>query len=145
MFQSYKRARYAGNVFRTQASQVNLKGDDSHVRFDYRAAEGGQALRKGFATILRLFEHRAYPGGPSRVVVEGNWWTVVGTCPIAGTTLGKEDADHAFNHSSRFVFLDECYQRPIAIWPHDPFQELDDGDERKQWFDVIDRNQASQY
>ena len=138
------RVRYAGTVFRTQASQTNLKGDDSHFRFDYRAAEGGD-LTKGFATIIRMFEHDAYPGGPSRVVVEGAWWKVVGTCPVAGTTLVKKDAAHPFNYSSRFVFLDECYQHPVAMWPHDPFHELEDGDERQQWFDVIDRNQASQY
>ena len=116
MFQSYKRARYAGNVFRTQASQVNLKGDDSHVRFDYRAAEGGD-LTKGFATIIRMFEHEAYPGGPSRVVLEGAWWQVVGTCPVAGTTLVKKNVEHPFNYSSRFVFLDECYQTPSSFGP----------------------------
>ena len=68
--------------------------------------------------------------------------SVMGTCEVAGTTLVKKDPDHDFNHSSRFVFLDMCYQRPVAIWPFDPFKKLLAQDQRKDWFDIIDRNQT---
>ena len=57
----------------------------------------------------------------------------------------KRNPDLVFNHSSKFVCIANCYPRPVAIWPHDPLDDLDQGDERKTWFDVIDRNQDEMY
>ena len=101
--------------------------------------------KKAYAAIQRLFVHEAYPGGPRRYVLEGKWFKVVGVCPIANTTLVRYCPSMPFNTSSRFVFLDACYQRPVAIWPHDPLGDLPLGDRRKDWFDVIDRNQCESY
>ena len=56
-----------------------------------------------------------YPGGPSKVVVEGLWYENVGTCPIAGTTLVRENKNTPFNKCSRFTFLETCYQIPVAV------------------------------
>ena len=92
-----------------------------------------------------LFVHEAYPGGPRRYVLEGKWFKVVGVCPIANTTLVRYCPSMPFNTSSKFVFLDACYQHPVAIWPHDPLGDLPLGDRRKDWFDVIDRNQCESY
>ena len=139
--QAYNRARYAGEVFRTFASSKKVKRCDAYLRYDYVDAASRMAT-KGFAKIRRIFEHEAYPGGPTRVVAEGSWLRVMGKCDVAGTTLVKVDRNHPFNHSSRFVFLDECYQRPVALWPFDPFDKLWRGNPRKKWFDVIDRNQT---
>ena len=139
--QTYERARYAGNVFRTFASQKKVKRCDAYIRYDYENASNGRA-EKGFAKIRRIFEHEAYPGGPTRVVVEGSWLKVMGTCDVAGTALVKRDRNHPFNHSSKFVFIDQCYQRPVALWPFDPFNKLPPGDPRCNWFDIIDRNQT---
>jgi hypothetical protein len=119
--------------------------DDCNFRYDYKAAAGDRVLTKGFARILRIFVHAAFPGGPTRLVVEGCWWKVMGTCPIAGTTLVKEDPDQLFNRTQRFMFLDECYQKPVAIWPHDPLNELDASDCSREWYDVIDRNQTCEF
>ena len=79
------------------------------------------------------------------IMVEGDWFTVMGTCPVAGTTLVRKDLDHPFNSSSRFVFLNNCYNRPVAVWPHDPFDDLVSTDPHKHCFDIIDRNQDETY
>ena len=66
-------------------------------------------------------------------------------CPVAKTTLVRESPSMPFNSSSKFVFLDACYERPVAIWPHDPLGDLPASDPRRDWFDVIDRNQQRSY
>ena len=99
-------------------------------------------MRKAFASITRIFVHSMYPGGPSKVVVEGLWYENVGTCPIAGTTLVRENKNTPFNKCSRFTFLETCYQIPVAVWPYDPHGKLHPEDERRLYFDIIDRNQT---
>ena len=96
---------------------------------------------KGFAQIKRIFEHTAYPGGPTRVVVQGDWLEIKGDCDVAKTSLGAKNPNHLFNSSSPFVFLDTCYTMPVALWPHDPFDKLPPSHPHKLWFDIIDRNQ----
>ena len=142
--QRYQRVEYAGALFRTEGSQRNIKNSDAYVRMDYKAP-GRREIQQAYAAIQRLFVHEAYPGGPRRYVLEGKWFKVVGVCPIANTTLVRYCPSMPFNTSSRFVFLDACYQRPVAIWPHDPLGDLPLGDRRKDWFDVIDRNQCESY
>ena len=89
-----------------------------------------------------MFVHEAFPGGPSRVIVEGEWFRVMGECPVAHTTLVKRDKDFHLNHSMRFVFLEDCYSRPVALWPFDPLHRLEQRDPERGWFHVIDRNQS---
>ena len=141
----YKKVQFAGNFFRTGKYQKDLKTDDSKIRQDYRdagPARGQTVLRKAYATITRMFVHEAFPGGPSRVIVEGEWFRVMGECPVAHTTLVKRDKDFHFNHSMRFVFLEDCYSRPVALWPFDPLHRLEQRDPKRGWFHVIDRNQS---
>ena len=142
--QRYERVQYAGAFFRTARSQLNKKHDDANIKMDYRAP-GDREIKQAYATIQSLFVHEAFPGGPSRYVLEGEWFRAVGTCPIAKTALIRKSASMPFNSSSRFVFVDACYERPVAIWPHDPLGDLPLGDPRKEWFDVIDRNQTATY
>jgi hypothetical protein len=134
--------QYAGSIFRTKHSQRNLKTDNSHLVMDYKPPGANQPVKQAYAQIKDLFEHEAYPGGPKRIVVNGAWFDVMGKCPIAGTTLVKKNRRNPFNFSSKFVFLDDCYQRPVAIWPHDPSGELAANDPKRKWFDVIDRNRS---
>ena len=54
----------------------------------------------------------------------------------------KSDKDFHFNHSMRFVFLEDCYSRPVALWPFDPLHRLEPRDPKRGWFHVIDRNQS---
>jgi hypothetical protein len=145
--QTHTKAESGGHLFRTRGSQGKIKADDSHFRFDYCPTEARYAgqQQKGFAQIKRLFMHTAYPGGPSMMMVEGDWFQVIGTCPVAGTTLVKKDSRHPFNSSSRFVFLNNCYNKPVAVWPHDPFDDLPHTDSHKDCFDIIDRNQDEIY
>ena len=79
------------------------------------------------------------------MMVEGDWFKVIGTCPVAGTMLVKKDSRHPFNSSSRFVFLNNCYTKPVAVWPHDPFDDLPHMNPHKDCFDIIDRNQDEIY
>lgn len=142
--QRYARVQYAGALFRTEGAQRSVKHDDANVRMDF-TAPGERVIQQAYAKIQSLFVHEAFPGGPRRYVVEGNWFKVVGVCPVAKTTLVRESPSMPFNSSSKFVFLDACYERPVAIWPHDPLGDLPASDPRRDWFDVIDRNQQRSY
>lgn len=147
--QTSKRAKYAGNLFRTAQSQVtkHIAHDDSHLRWDYKEARGGRAiLTSAFGTITKLFSHAMYPGGPARVVASVEWLRVEFTCPIAKTTVVSH-GEHPFltDEEDKFVFLDNCYQIPVALWPHDLLGELPAGDPRKGYYDVIDHNQLETF
>ena len=135
--------QFAGSLFRTFKSQKKLKNDDSNLRLDYNHlnARGGVEVRQAYGRIQRLLSHEAYPGGPRRIIVEGLWYEHMGTCEIAHTPLVRKKISYFMNTSSRFAFLDACYQRPVAMWPHDPLDKLPAGDPRKNGFDIIDRNQ----
>ena len=140
--QVYMKVEFAGSLFRTYDRKKQLVHDDTNLRLDYmHEARGGDEVRQAFARITRLISHEAYPGGPTRIIVEGTWYEFMGTCPIAHTPLVKKNKRYFMNLSSRFAFLDNCYQRPVAVWPHDPLDKLPDGDPRKKWFDIIDKNQ----
>lgn len=139
----YNRVQYAGNLFRTVSSQKNIKTDDSHIRVDYYSpvAGGGREKKRAYGTIVRLFMHSAYPGGPERLVVEGQWYEPVGVCQTSKNNLVRENTDYYFNTSSKFAFMDQCCRMPLCVWPYDPLDDLPNGDHRKDWRVIIDRNQ----
>ena len=134
--------QYAGATFRTWKSQLLLKTDDAHIMMDYRRPGHNQPILQAYARIKNVFEHESYPGGPKRIIVEGSWFDVKGVCPIAKTTLVCRNRENQFNFSSKYVFLTDCHERPVALWPYDPLDELGHGRPEKKWFDVINRNQA---
>ena len=142
--QRYQRVEYAGALFRTEKSQRHVKHDDANVRMDYTVSDE-RVVQQAYANIQSLFVHAAFPGGPRRYVLEGNWYKVVGVCPVSKTNLVRESPSMPFNSSSKFIFLDACYERPVAIWPHDPLKDLPVSDPRRDWFRVIDRNQQRSY
>ena len=143
----FEKAQFAGQKFRTMRSQINKVHDDTCIRMDYKAPgrAGGRNVLSAYARIQNMFVHNAYPGGPSRVVVEGDWYRVKGKCEVAGTTLVIEDQEDDFNTSSMCVFLQSCYERPVAFWPYDPLNKLDADHPHNKWLDVIDRNQNQSY
>ena len=142
--QSYNRVEYGGYTFGTMISQEGKKHDNSHFRVDYNELVGRNHTRpaEAYATIADLFIHTMYPGGPSKVVVGGSWLECMGKCPIAGTTLVRKNANHPFNRSAKFTFIQECYTMPVALWPYDPFNRLPSQDPHRQYYDIIDRNQT---
>ena len=124
-----------------------IKHDDIHLRWDYSEANGRfrNAMRTKYATIENIFEHQMFPGGPMRVIVEVSWYTTVGKRPISGIPIVKVDVDAPFNTEQKFLFLDNCYQEPVAVWPHDPLNKLAEDDVYKGYFNVIDRNQTEDF
>ena len=104
--QRYQRVEYAGAIFRTEGDQGQVKNDDANVRMDF-AAPGERVIQQAYARIQSLFVHEAFQEDP----VGMYWFNVVGVCPVTKTTLVCESASMPFNSSSKFVFLDACYER----------------------------------
>lgn len=146
--QAYSKASYAGQLFRTKASQKKTKSDNSHLRYDYKTYVGERSKKtkmvKAFVQIISMFEHEMYPGGPTQVVVEGAWYKHIGLSKF-GLDLVAPDPTNGIHTHSRFIFLTNCYQRPVALWPYDPFGKLPKDDLRKGSFAVIDRNQDEEF
>jgi len=71
-----------------------------------------------------------------------DWYDSQGTHELSGLPLvSKTNEDPAA--FTKLVFMKECYPRPVAIWPNDPLDLLDEDDLTKQYFRVIDRNETS--
>ena len=102
------------------------------------------AIKKSFARVKRIFQHDLFPGGPTRLFVQGAWYQDEGVCPIAGTQLVSPHPTHHFTTQSKFTTLSSCYQQPVALWPYDPKGVLPAGDRRNTFFDVIDRNEEQE-
>jgi hypothetical protein len=144
--QDFKAAVYAGYTFHVEDKTSAASRDNSIFRLDYKkAGVRGNALNKSFARVQRIFTHIMYPGGPTRVFVQGAWYRDEGVRPIAGTQLVSPHPDHIFTLESKFVLLTSCYQQPVALWPHDPKGLLPDGHLGADMFDVIDRNEEQEY
>jgi len=142
----YRRAKYGGNSFRTKAGQPSsYKKDDSNFRMDYAKVDvaGHTRQKRLYGSIQRLFVHALYPGGEEKIVVEGNFYRTMTRCPIAGTYRIKKDATYTdpLNTGTCFTFLRDCYQEPVALWPHDPLGRKRQTDPGRKLWDVIDRNQ----
>ena len=96
---------------------------------DYKRPGHNQPILQAYARTKKLLEHESYPGGP------------VPDCEDLDHT-GMQEQKNQFNFSSKYVFLTDCHEHPVALWPYDPLGELRHGRPEKKWFDVINRNQA---
>ena len=133
---------YAGSEFRTQASQENLRTDNSKVRYEYLARDtnGRERRWKAYGVIQRIFKHEMYPGGPVICLLECNWYPRVDLDAKSFNILvGSQPAPGA--DGDRFVNVQNCYQLPIVLWPHDPLGLCSIDDPRRDLLEVIDRNQ----
>ena len=67
-----------------------------------------------------MFVHELYQGGPSLVILEGNW-TDVELPGISGVRLPvvNENAHSYFNTNGRFVALEDCVPYNLALLPND--------------------------
>jgi hypothetical protein len=119
--------------------------DNSIFRMDFKSEIRGRTkINKSFARVKRIFKHTMFPGGPTNIFVQGEWYKDEGVCPIAGTHLVSPHPEHHFTHESKFSLLSQCYQQPVALWPFDPLKKLPTLDARRNFFDVIDRNEEQQ-
>jgi len=134
--QVYEKVRYAGYAFCTSRSQKLSKTDNSNVAKPYNVvlANGKTVRQILYGKIECLFIHHLYPLGPSRCVLKVNWFVDHGFapsgCPLVDTTKDWETS---------YVFLEDCFQIPVAVWPHDPLGRK--VGETAQWSEIIDRNQ----
>ena len=135
----YIRVQYAGHTFRTAASEVHIKTCNSILRIDYVEHDG--ATRAAYGSIKRLFEHHMFPGGPSRLVAECDWYFDEGIDEVSGLPIVSVKPDSNFNRKSRFTFFESVYARPVAVWPYDPFAEFDSSVAHRNHYLVIDRNE----
>jgi hypothetical protein len=118
---------------------------DCYVRLDFNgpAVPGrGAVIKTVYGQIKNLFSHSLYKGGPSHIVANVEWYDNKGTHPLSGLPLVSKTNDDEDNFT-KLTFMRECYPRPLAIWPHDPLDELRADDPAKNYFRVIDRNETS--
>ena len=116
---------------------------DSFIRMDFHVQRGNQSvLTANYGQIKRLFSHSLYPGGPSNIVLDVDWYDNKGTHAISKCPLVSKTNDDPASFT-RLAFLKECYPRPLALWPNDPFNQLDEEDPASYYFQVIDRNETS--
>jgi hypothetical protein len=134
---------YGGQPLRTMASEEGNKMVDSFIRLDFEEQIGRSSNTrtvKSYGQIKRLFSHQMYPGGPEHVVVEAEWYADRGTNSVSKLPMVQKSIRPLFQQCS-LTFLKECYPRAVAFWPNDPLNLLDEDDEARSYFQVIDRNE----
>ena len=141
MVESYGKVRYAGYKFCTVSSQRKTKTNNSLVRMPYSTVENRRRVTKSaYGGIRAVLVHHQYPGGLPKCVLYVDWYQNVGTAPISGNPM----IDTTRIDWSSFVFIEDCYQIPLAIWPHDPLDLLPASNPAGAWWEVIDKNQEEQ-
>ena len=131
ILQVYSRLQYAGNEFRVPTSQKNILTDNSHVRVPF--------LRRGrpvqsYGQNRRILQHRAWENGPETCVLEVLVYDDAGKSAVSGNALVRIPEEQ----NTELVPIGNCYQLPVAMWPHD-LLGLDP--QKSGLFEVIDRNQ----
>ena len=116
-------------LFRTKASQ-DVR-DPPNKNCNYCVKTSFHGIGDVFGWILRMFNHTMHVGGPTRVIVECEWFTSAGTKWLPQV---KHDPDSYINRDCRFVFLEECAVYNTLILSHNPKVPNYDV------FDVIDRH-----
>ena len=79
----YERVLYAGHLFRTQDSEIEVKTCNSILRIDYQEHDGQTVAAYG--VIHRLFSHQMYPAGPLRMVAEKGPANMLSKAQLFGT------------------------------------------------------------
>jgi hypothetical protein len=70
-----------------------------------------------------------------------HWFEKLDACPVTGNKLVLKNTRNHLNTNYKYAFLETCYQQPIAVWPYDPLNKLDDTHPLKHAFHIINRNQ----
>lgn len=133
---AFDTVQYAGHIFKTARTQRGTKVDNSNVRMPFHVIHNNRrVLRECYGSIRNIFTHTMYPGGPTRCILEVDWFTQHGTA-----SSGNPLVDTRNSEDHTFAFIEDCYQMPVAVWPHDPLGELEPP--FSGYSEVIDRNQT---
>jgi hypothetical protein len=136
--QAYDTVQYAGYFFKTAETQQATKTDNSNVRLPYHAVEDGRrVLKNAYGSIQQILTHPIYPGGQVKCLLLVDWFHDCGVCPVSGNPL----VDTTRISETTLTFIDDCYQCPVAVWPHDPLNKIAANDPAREWSEIIDRNQ----
>ena len=111
------RVEYAGQPLRTMQSEEGNKNVDRFIRLDYEEQIGRSSNSRqvrSYGQIKRLFSHEMFPGGPTQVVVEAEWYADKGENAISKLPMVQKSEVLLFPQS-RLTFLKECYPRPLAF------------------------------
>lgn len=88
MIQVINRAALDGVEFRTARYEEGLLSANSCISCLYNERDNNQAQTKAYGIIKKMYIHQMYPGEdddiPSRVIVDCDWFEVVGTNPTTG-------------------------------------------------------------
>jgi hypothetical protein len=129
---------YAGYSFRSARSQRSTLHDNSMIRMPYysRNEDGSRQLKSDYGSIEDIGTHQMYPGGPTKCFLIVQWFEDRGFSPVSGNRLVSTESTE-----KGFVFIEDIYQSPVAVWPHDPAGRLKHRDPRFGLSEIIDRNQ----
>ena len=83
--QSFSRAQYAGHEIRTDRSQYARMFDNAKVRVPFVGNRG--RLEQHYGSVLAIFTHEAWAGGPELCVLEIEWYVNHGINPVSGNPL----------------------------------------------------------
>jgi hypothetical protein len=120
--------------FTTSTRANKLATEDSVVKIYFtELEEDGGGKTAAYARISRLLIHAMFPGGPSEVIVDGEWFDVLPEKSDMGHTLVRPNPNNSFNTNCRFVSLDACEPYNVALLPLTP------GDVSCNTFCVIDK------
>jgi hypothetical protein len=78
--------------------------------------------------------HQAWQGGPEICVLEVDMYDDNGKSAVSGNPLVRVPGVR----KTELVPIGNCYQLPVAMWPHDL---LSRDDTKRGLLEVIDRNQ----
>ena len=54
-------------------------------------------------------------------------------------SFGKSIGGHNDSETT-FEFIEDCYEMPVAVWPHDPLGKLGSTNPARKYSEIIDRN-----
>ncbi len=89
---------------------------------------------QSYGQIRRILQHRAWESGPEMCILEVLVYDDYGKSAVSGNALVRIPQEQ----KTELVPIGNCYQLPVAMWPHDL---LGQDAQKIGLFEVIDRNQ----
>ena len=90
---------------------------------------------QSYGQIRRILQHRAWESGPEMCILEVFVYDDYGKSAVSGNALVRIPQEQ----STELVPIGNCYQLPVAMWPHGLLGGQDA--QKIGLFEVIDRNQ----